>query len=742
MRPKPTCLRRLSLMLYILLCCGLLLPAAPARKGLLNLRQPDGTLVQAFLSGDEHGHLVLTPDGCSLVQDAEGWWCYARYDYYGHRLNSGEHAGDPETPGEVIAASRRIPYDLLGRKRASRLRRTFPLRSRELARTRSFQAEGTGGIRHGLIILAQFQDLEFKFGREDFERLINGSGPTTALSYFKDQWKDGYTFKFDITDIVTLPQNYAWYGANNDDGEDEKAAQMIIDACAAVGPEIDFSAYDNDGDGEVDNVFVFYAGPNESEGAGDNYVWPHMWYVQSGAGLTYRRDGVLVDNYACTSELRLDDNLTTFTTLATIGTFCHEYTHTFGIADLYDTDNEDSGGYSEAMWNCLDLMDAGNHNDSGKTPPNYSVVERWFFGMNEGTPLTEGVHTLRPIQENGDFYYLETDNDREIFLIECRQAKGWDAHIGGNGLLVYHIDWSERPAGESTSAGKVVSAWDRWDLNEVNARPEHQCVDLIEPDPEARQKYQTAVKNRNYGAIYTLASHAFWPYDDVAFFTCDTDPAFRFWSGADSPLGLSDIRRNSDGSVTFTAFNDLEEKAPAVKIDRQTVFQDASIIQWSSVDPAFTGNSVIRFGQADAAVLTEIEVRPYETGRYAYVIDGLTPTTAYKVQLLCRKGNIPGPVNGNASFTTKSDKKADSYPYIYLKDVEDRRSDGSFVSGAPLSLRVYNAPDAVSVTWYFDGKQITPGADGYWHLSRSGELKAVINYTDGKDTIIKKIVVK
>ena len=740
MRPKTTWLRHLSLMLYTLLCCGFLLPAAPARKGLLNLRQPDGTVVQAYLIGDENGHLVLTTDGCSLMQDAEGWWCYARYDFYGHRLNTGEHAGDPDTPGEIIAASRNIPYELLSRKRASRLRRTLPLRKRELARTRSFAVEGTGRVRHGLIILAQFQDLSFTYGRDDFERIINGTGPTTALSYFKDQWKDGYTFKFDITDIVTLPQNYAWYGTNNDDDEDDKAAQMIVDACAAVGPEIDFSAYDNDGDGAVDNVFVFFAGPNESEGAGENYVWPHMWYVQSGAGITYRRDGVLVDNYACTSELRREDNLSPRTTLATIGTFCHEYTHTFGIPDLYDTDDENSGGYAEAMWCCIDLMDAGNHNDDGKTPPNYSAVERWFFEMSEGKPLTEGVHTLHPVQKDGDYYFLETDNEDEIFLFECRQARGWDAHIGGNGLLIYHLDWSQRQAGESTSAGKSVTAWTRWDLNEVNARPDHQCIDIIEPDPDARREYQD--NRRSYDAIKALAYHAFWPYGDVSILTCDTDPAFKFWSGADSPLGLSDIRLNADGSVTFTVFNDLEEKAPAVKIDKQTVFQDASIIQWSSVDPSFTGSSVIRFGQADAAQLVEVDVQPYEKGRYAYVIDGLTPTTAYKVQLLCRKGNIPGPVNGNASFTTKSDKKADSYPYIYLKDVDNRGSDGSFAADSPLSLRVYNAPDADGVTWYFDGRRITPGADGYYHLTRSGELKAVISSPDGTDIITKKIVVK
>ena len=137
MRPKPTCLRRLSLMLYILLCLAPALLAAPARRGLLNIRQPDGTKIQAYITGDEFGHLVLTPDGCSLVQDAEGWWCYAQYDYYGRRVNTGVHAGDPDAPGGVIAASSRIPYDLLRQRRSARARRVLPLRRQELADRKS-----------------------------------------------------------------------------------------------------------------------------------------------------------------------------------------------------------------------------------------------------------------------------------------------------------------------------------------------------------------------------------------------------------------------------------------------------------------------------------------------------------------------------------------------------------------------------------------------------------------------------
>ena len=86
MKPKPF-LRLLPLICAILLSQAVSF-AVPARKGIINLLQPDGTVIQAILSGDEHGHLTTTLDGCAITQDEEGWWCYTRYDYYGHRLNT------------------------------------------------------------------------------------------------------------------------------------------------------------------------------------------------------------------------------------------------------------------------------------------------------------------------------------------------------------------------------------------------------------------------------------------------------------------------------------------------------------------------------------------------------------------------------------------------------------------------------------------------------------------------------
>ena len=73
----------------------------------------------------------------------------------------------------------------------------------------------------------------------------------------------------------------------------------------------------------------------------------------------------------------------------------------------------------------------------------------------------------------------------------------------------------------------------------------------------------------------------------------------------------------------------------------------------------------------------------------------------------------------------------------------ERGGDGSFAADTPLSLRVYNAPDAEGVRWSLDGRSITPGADGYYHLTRSGLLKAVISYPDGTtDILTKQVTVK
>lgn len=59
---------RLCLSGLMMLAAGLYADAIPAKPGLINYRQPDGTTVEIRLIGDEHYHMYVTPEGYPLVE--------------------------------------------------------------------------------------------------------------------------------------------------------------------------------------------------------------------------------------------------------------------------------------------------------------------------------------------------------------------------------------------------------------------------------------------------------------------------------------------------------------------------------------------------------------------------------------------------------------------------------------------------------------------------------------------------
>ena len=153
------------------------------------------------------------------------------------------------------------------------------------------------------------------------------------------------------------------------------------------------------------------------------------------------------------------------------------------------------------------------------------------------------------------------------------------------------------------------------------------------------------------------------------------------------------------------------------------------------IETEFEGKGYLRCGTKD------VSVEPYETGKYAYWIENLTPSTAYSVRLWFKTDGIDGKVDETTKFTTASAKKH-VYPYIWL-DSAARTADGQFVSGTKIPLRVWNATEATEVKWFFNGSSIPRGKDGWYELKRSGELSAEVIWEDGtQDVVYKKIVVK
>ena len=340
---------------------------------------------------------------------------------------------------------------------------------------------------------------------------------------------------------------------------------MVSEACKlAYRNGVRFSKYDDDGDGEVDTVFVIFAGEDEAETENDDYIWAHSWVVSDKPTI----DGVQIYTYACASELGVDLDSQwniTGTYLAGIGTFCHEYSHTFGLADLYDTDYGASGGTSEALWVSTGLMDGGNMNNKGFNPPNWNAVDRMQLQIGNCMELTPGQHKLRPINENGDYYRLESGTEGEFFLLECRSNQNkWDKYIGGSGLLVYHIDQTNSSV---------------WRNNTVNTKPTQQYADLIEPTKGMRSSY---LYNGDfyfspifYTSHYNALSKLFWPYSNKT--SLDASYAFSTWYGKTVGVKVENIKLESDGSVSFTVSEgETQTQFLAIKLNYSSRSEDGS----------------------------------------------------------------------------------------------------------------------------------------------------------------------
>ena len=680
--------------------------------------QPDGTSFQARLLGDEFSKVLTTAEGHVVAKCNDGFYRLASFTPEGVIVRSDYKPGD-KTPSKVLTKSLDIPWRTLREKSAAERAFRTGVMSRR-ARTRSDVLVK----KHCIVILAQFPDISFIGGearRQDIVGLITNEGSKSVLDYFNDQFQGQYEFNFTIGPVVTLSKNHDYYGKNTDDkaGQDEHPRELVKEACLLSDPMVDFSQFDDDSDGIVDNVFVIVAGKSEAEGADSDYMWPHQWAV---SGLTL--DGKRIVPYALSTELTVKSQNSggqLVWGLCSIGTFCHEYSHTLGLTDYYDTDEGGSGGVAKGMWNVTALMDGGNFNDNGDTPPAYNALDREILGIGKPEQMKIGTYTLEPVSENGRYLIYENpENKDEFFLFECRAKKGWDAYIGGSGLAIYHVDMTEHEAGWSDDAKKNVTAEYRWENNEVNCNPAFECADMVETVSgpiEVRQ--------------------AFFPFRTVSSFSPFSSPAFKFNDGTLPPFAISGIKIQGD-NVTFTVY-DADEIVPTASDLSVEAYQDAAIITWVSDVEGYDGEATVSWGKSSSGTKS-VKVSPYSEGKYSLTLEGLSPTTAYTVDIRYDRGPISGDTK-TIDFLTKASHEGGK-PYIYLEYLSPYRTGGRFPSGVGLPLRVFNAIGK-KVDWSYDGISVNVDGSGYFHPTKSGILKAVVHNADGsKDILSKEIMIQ
>ena len=699
------------------------------------MTQPDGSRFYAYISGDEFMKIKTTEDGEAIVQDADGWWSYAKYDVDGNKISSGCHVGD-KSQGSVIAESRNIPYDILSRRASLKRGQADFFRVQHSGRQHSLKASSNQKNKAGLVILAQFagEDEKFRYTKEDFVALLTQKGYSvkgstgSAKEYFDDQFNGMYEFSFDVTDIVTVSKSRSYYGGNTSTGDDSNPHKMVIEACKLADASVDFKKYDQDGDNVVDNVFVFFAGLDEAAGATEDHIWSHSWYIYSGARENLILDGVRIDRYACSSEL--SGNVYVNPPMTKIGTFCHEYSHTLGLPDFYDTDYN-QGGYAAGLWRNTSLMDGGNYNNSSATPPYFNAIEREILGLADPVVITEASDFELPPINQGTYYRINTSTEDEYFLIEYRDGKGWDKYIGGQGVMIYHVDKSKNLSGHSYLYNQDIPAYYRWASQvEINSLASHQCADIIEADK--RKDTFSTYSDNNYQSLQNSLQGLFFPFGNVNYLTSLTNPGLKGWGDTKVGYAITDIAVK-DGKASFSVVPFSGEALPtAVKISKE-IYQDCAIVRFNSSVP-FVGDAKIVYNAAGKPATT-VMLPSYKQGAWALELTKLDPMTSYTVQITFVQDGVFGETV-KTTFMTK--KQEDSVmPYIYFGDAS-RNADGSFNKGTIIPLRVYNASGAEKIRWTFNGSEAKRDEDLYYRLTNSGTLKAYITWEDGSEEVIIK----
>lgn len=513
--------------------------ARPAYQGTTRVVQPDGSGVTIRLVGDEYLHYNITLDGYSLVRRDDGAYVYAQMNEDGQLEATDLLAHD----AVERTAKERDYLEKVGRlmpQPTEQMRQM--LRLNRAARAPMFGQDRAARYDYsqfrGLVILVEYNDCSFRYDdyADIMEDMINaddymGDDRTNFYSsgyvrctgsirdYYRDNSEGMFVPTFDVVGPVQV--NRSQYYANGT----QNSVQLMIDACAAADSQVDFSDYDVNNDGTVDMIYFIFAGLGSYiQGNDSRLLWPHQYDISYSR--TIRKDGVKLGRYACSNELF---GSTDWSVLEGIGTMCHEFSHVLGLPDFYDANYEEDGEcVTPDTWS---IMAGGADLNYGRTPCGFSLFERYALGF--ATPQVidaAGSYSLEALHSSNTGYRLNTQVNKEFFLIENRQKTKWDAALPGHGMLIFRVD--------STSSSV-------WNYNSVNNNSNHPYYELLRAG---------GVRSNANSVSAGTASDPFPGTRNVTAINNETSPNLKTWSGKLSNLAFRNIRE-SGGVITFDAYD-------------------------------------------------------------------------------------------------------------------------------------------------------------------------------------------
>lgn len=490
----------------------------------VRISQPDGSSLMIQIHGDEFLHYT-TWNNYLVATKSDGYLYFAKYNSDGEIVATDSRVVDGISKFAVPAGN--IPE--AAKLKASAMREEY-IKNDDNTYSQMPVTKASGRSKY-LVLMIQFSDKTFTYGTSAFGDLLNGDsnrnyttngGTGSVRKYYYDNSLGALDLEYDILGPYTANVSATSFTGGGTEMAVFAAFSAVVDAnrdaITSAGYTILSVTSGSNTYYYVPNMFIYFAGYNQAEGV-NNTIWPH------------RRGSY----YACTSELKG----TSGTTMCGIGTCCHEFGHTLGLPDYYDTDYTDNGQGKALGY--YSLMSSGNYNNSGKTPPYLDYESRKMLGWEpEVKSLAKGNYSIQSYSQAVDTcfkaYKIPTSNmtgDGEYFIIENRSQTEWDAYIPGEGLLIYHVDKSTNAVSDSY-VSDYPTAQSRWlEKYNINTYSTHPCYDIV---------------------AASTAGMSYWTYPGSSNTTSFTPSD---WAGNSlTAYSLTNISRNSTtGAVSFTIAN-------------------------------------------------------------------------------------------------------------------------------------------------------------------------------------------
>jgi immune inhibitor A len=373
---------------------------------------------------------------------------------------------------------------------------------------------------------------------------------------------------------------------------------VVLEAIALADPIVDFSRFDNDGDGTVDALFIVHGAIGaEATAANPSYIWSHKSnvadYLESigvspSAISGGTADGVVIGNY-----IMLPEN-------GRLGVFCHEFGHVLGLPDLYRTDRET--GVQESVVGLFDLMDNGGWLDAGVTPGHLGAWCKYQLGWIDPIPVELGIGTTARRDDVRIYSAASLTGNQSFYRVLANPAGPDWSHAGG-GLGEYFLFEVRVPGEDNFDRYLPASGLAIWHVDEQ--KPDNDAGDgndhlvtLVQADGED----WTSMSRDQLGESTDL-----WPgAQQVADFTDATTPSSALHGGAFSGAEAREIRRYGEGIEA-----DLED---VIRVGEPYAYPNPLVMREGQDEVAFVFRPSGSSGaaKAGAATAAPLRVRIYD----------------------------------------------------------------------------------------------------------------------------------